>query len=66
MASPQLYYAATARADRAEDGLAKVEAIADAFVTDPGCEMNVVDKVEAMGHMIQQLRQDKHALLNAR
>jgi len=58
MASPQAYYAACARAYRAEDGLAKVEAIADAFVTDRGCEMNVVEKVEEMGHMIQRLRSD--------
>jgi hypothetical protein len=50
-----IYAAATARA---EDGLSKIEAIADAFITDRGCEMDVVEKVEAMGHMIQRLRQE--------
>lgn len=56
MSTPKLYAAATARADRAEGALNLIENIACAFVSDPGCEMNTVDKVKEMGHMIQRLR----------
>lgn len=56
MPTPKLYYAAEARAKRAEDGLEKIDAIASAIVGNPGCEKNTVELVEDMAFLVQRLR----------
>jgi hypothetical protein len=56
MSTPKLYYAAEARAKRAEDGLEKIDCIASAIVGNPGLEKNTVELVEDMAFLIQKLR----------
>ncbi len=57
MSTPSLYRLATARADRAEDGLKQIDEIVSPIVSNPGCELNTVDLVRKLAQEVLEWRE---------